>query len=173
LLFGILPAARDISGALRRAGAAPQRALRWLTTVVQVRPAPVPAPEGALRPKLPPLALRPPPPHRPLAAQVKAIPPGWCVGYECRAQAPAGGGTVALLPLGSHDGFLEPASGFTHVAVRGVLRPVLAVDANLVVVDAVRCALLSPPSRRRSPLAPPSGESPGVLSVRPAAEPPP
>ncbi|KAJ1480167.1 hypothetical protein T484DRAFT_2816486 [Baffinella frigidus] len=79
LLFGILPAARDIAGALQRAGSAPSRAIRWLSTVVQV----------------------------------KTIPAGWCVGYECAARAPEGGGAVALLPLGSHDGFLEPSAGFT------------------------------------------------------------
>lgn len=99
LLFGILPAAGGVRQALASAGATPQRAIRWLTTVVGV----------------------------------KQLPHGSCVGYECAART--GGGPVALLPLGSHDGFLEPSAGFTHVVVRGYRRLVLAVDANMVIVQ--------------------------------------
>ena len=58
---------------------------------------------------------------------------GMCVGYECAGRTD--GGPVALLPLGSHDGFLEPSAGFRQVVIRGELRRVLAVDANLVIVQ--------------------------------------
>ena len=91
LLFGILPAAGGVKQALAAAGAAPQRAIRWLTTVVSI----------------------------------KSLPPHSCVGYECAATTSEG--PVAMLPLGSHDGLLEPSAGFRHVVIRGHLRPVLAV----------------------------------------------
>ena len=68
--------ATQVRQALASAGATPQRAIRWLTTVVGV----------------------------------KQLPHGSCVGYECAART--GGGPVALLPLGSHDGFLEPSAGW-------------------------------------------------------------
>jgi alanine racemase len=100
LIFGILPAAGGVKEALARAGATPQRALRWLTTVVSV----------------------------------KVLPPNTCVGYECSGKTKHG--TVALLPLGSHDGFLEASLGFKHVVIRSTLLPVLAVDANVVIVEA-------------------------------------
>lgn len=64
---------------------------------------------------------------------VKQLPPNSCVGYECAGKT--ADGLVALLPLGSHDGFLEPSAGFRQVAIRGQLRHVLAVDANVVVVS--------------------------------------
>ncbi len=64
---------------------------------------------------------------------VKELVAGACVGYECVARTKSG--LVALLPLGSHDGFLEAAAGFRHVVIRGQLRQVLAVDSNLVIVD--------------------------------------
>jgi len=100
LLFGILPAAGGVKEALAAAGATPQRALRWLTTVVAV----------------------------------KYLPPNSCVGYECRARS--GEGPVVMLPLGSHDGFLEVSAGFINVIIRGHLCGVLSVDANVVLVAA-------------------------------------
>jgi alanine racemase len=67
-----------------------------------------------------------------IVVTVKKLPPNSCVGYECAGRSVDG--PVALLPLGSHDGFLEPSAGFRHVVIRGHLRQVLAVDANVVVV---------------------------------------
>lgn len=64
---------------------------------------------------------------------IKTLPAGSCVGYECAARS--GDWPVGLLPLGSHDGFLEPSAGFRQVAIRGGLHRVLAVDANVVMVQ--------------------------------------
>lgn len=65
---------------------------------------------------------------------VKQLPFNSCVGYECAGRS--GSGPVVMLPLGSHDGFLEPSAGFRHVVIGGQVCPVLAVDANVVVVAA-------------------------------------
>lgn len=77
-----------------------------------------------------------------VVTNVKAIAPGGCVGYECAVPAPAQGGLVAMLPLGSHDGFLDPPSSFRSVLIRGSLCAVLSVDANLALVDVASAPLV-------------------------------
>lgn len=83
----------------------------------------------------PSLALRPVLSWKTRIAQVKSVPEGAYVGYGCtyRATRPM---TLAVLPVGYHEGYDRGLSGVAHVLIRGKRAPVRGrVCMNMCMVD--------------------------------------
>jgi alanine racemase len=83
----------------------------------------------------PALDLRPALTWKTRIAQIKPVPEGGYVGYGCtyRATRPS---TIAVLPVGYHEGYDRGLSGVAHVLVRGRRAPVRGrVCMNMCMVD--------------------------------------
>lgn len=90
------------------------------------------------------VTLRPVLTWKTLVAQVKDVPKGTPVGYDCTERVKRRS-TVAVLPIGYWDGFDRKASSKGHVLIRGTRCKVLGrVCMNMIMVDATEVKGVQP-----------------------------